>query len=417
MPNSYLIVNAEVFDGTGSPSAPAEVLVEGDRIVAVESHVDDARRQDAQIIDGRGATLMPGLIDGHTHLGFGSTVEHTSPRTEPDEEKVLLIAHCGRVMLDHGFTSVYSGGNRMPQAEVSARKAFAEGWMPGPRLLATSWEGSAGLVSPGHYDFPGIENRPSDPESISQFVHAMADIGVNMVKLSLSGESAVVAGTSRVLQFTDEEVAAAAEAAQQRGVWLTAHAHSAEAIQLALKYGVRAIYHVTFADDETIDLMIEAKDRIFVAPTPGIIYALLHDEEHPPTEGMETQETHDSVRQVVPKLHAGGVRLVPGGDYGFAVNPIGKNARDLQLFVEWFGFTPHEALRAATQYGGQLMNMGDELGLVRPGYIADLLLVDGDPTSDVTLLQNKDNLAMIMTGGSLYKIDPSRRTTAVAVGA
>src|SRR6266545_3138630 len=189
---SYLIVNASIFDGTGLPAAPAEVLVEGNRIAVVAAQVPADRAHGAEVIDGRGAVLMPGLVDGHTHLGFGSTVEHISDRREPDEEKTLLIAHCGRVMLDHGFTSCYSGGNRMPQAEVAARKAFAEGWMPGPRLRATSWEGSAGMVSPGHYDFPGIENRASDPDSIRGFVNAMADLGVDIVKLSLTGESAVV---------------------------------------------------------------------------------------------------------------------------------------------------------------------------------------------------------------------------------
>ena len=412
---SYLILNARVFDGTGAPIQPAEILIEGERITAVADHIGEDRRAGAEVIDGSGATVMPGMIDGHTHLGFGSTVEHLSNRREPEEEKVLLIAHCARVMLDHGFTSAYSGGNRMPRAEVSVRKAIAEGWMPGPRLRATSWEGSAGMVTPGVYDFPGIEARPSDPEGVRQFVHAMADLGVDIVKLSLTGESAVVPGTSRDLQFTEEEVSAAAEAARERGVWLTAHAHSSEAILMALKHGVRAIYHVTFADDETIAALVEARDRVFVAPTPGIIYAHLNDPDHPATEGMEVEATFENICRVAPQLHARGVRLVPGGDYGFGFNPIGKNARDLQLFVEWFGLTPAEALRCATEFGGQIMNMGDQLGLVRPGYLADLLIVDGDPTADITILQDPANLSMIMQGGKLHKLDASRRRTPVSV--
>jgi len=413
---SYLIVNASIFDGTGLPAAPAEVLVEGNRIAVVAAQVPADRAHGAEVIDGRGAVLMPGLVDGHTHLGFGSTVEHISDRREPDEEKTLLIAHCGRVMLDHGFTSCYSGGNRMPQAEVAARKAFAEGWMPGPRLRATSWEGSAGMVSPGHYDFPGIENRASDPDSIRGFVNAMADLGVDIVKLSLTGESAVVAGTSRIMQFTEEEVAAAAETAKARGVWLTAHAHSAEAISLAVRYGVRVVYHATFADSAAIDALVEARDRVFVAPTPGIIWAHLHDEEHPPTEGMETRETFESVCRVAPELHKRGVRLVTGGDYGFALNPVGRNARDLRLFVEWFGMTPAEALRCATQNGGEIMGMGDELGLVRDGYLADLLLVDGDPTVDISLMEDPSNFSLIMRDGRIHKLEPSRRVTSATTG-
>ncbi|MFT4083479.1 MAG: amidohydrolase family protein [Nocardioides sp.] len=404
--SSHLIVGARIFDGSGSPTVAGEVLVDGNRIVAVGDRL--AAPAEAEVIDGAGAVLMPGLVDGHTHLGFGSSVEHTSTRFEPDEEKVLLVAHCARVMLDHGFTSCYSGGNRMPASEVAARKAFAEGWLPGPRLRAASWEGSAGMVSPGHYDFPGIEGRESDPGSVRDFVHAMADLGVDIVKVSLTGESAVVGGTSRVMQFTEEEIEAAATAAAERGVWLTAHAHSAEAVRLAVQYGVRAIYHATFSDDEAIEALVEARDRVFVAPTPGIIWAHLHDEEHPPTPEMETYETQASIARVAPELHKRGVRMVIGGDYGFPINPIGRNARDLRLFVEWFGLTPAEALRCACEYGGQLMEQ--QVGLVREGYLADLLLVEGDPTEDVTLLEDPANLAMIMSDGRLHKIDPARRT-------
>ncbi|MEV6344239.1 amidohydrolase family protein [Actinoplanes sp. NPDC051851] len=402
---SYLITNARVFDGSGAPAEHADVLVENDRIIMVADRIETG--PDTRVIDGAGCVLTPGLIDGHAHLGFGSSVEHVSDRTEPDEEKVLLTAHCGRVLLDHGFTSAYSGGNRLPGAEVAVRKAFAEGWMPGPRFRAASWEGSAGMVSPGQYDFPGTDVRPSDPQSVADFVSAMADRGVDIVKLSLTGESAVVEGTSRVLQFHPEELAAAAATARERGVWLTAHAHSAEAITMAVEHGIRAIYHATFADQTAIDALAAARDRVFVAPTPGIIWAHLHDMEHPPTEGMETQETFESICRVAPELHKRGVRLVIGGDYGFGFNPIGRNARDLRLFVEWFGLSPAEALRCATEFGGQLMGLGDELGLIRPGYLADLLLVRGDPTTDITLMQDPANFALIMAGGRVHKLDPS----------
>jgi imidazolonepropionase-like amidohydrolase len=118
----------------------------------------------------------------------------------------------------------------------------------------------------------------------------------------------------------------------------------------------------------------------------------------------------ESVKAVVPELKARGVRLVPGGDYGFSFNPVGKNARDLQLFVDWFGFTPAEALHCATAVGGELMGMGDELGLIREGYLADLLLVDGDPLEDISILQDAGRLAAIVTGGRFHKLAADRRT-------
>ncbi|HWC84655.1 MAG TPA: amidohydrolase family protein [Pseudonocardiaceae bacterium] len=403
MTDSTLFTEVRVFDGTGADPFPAEVLVRGNRIIDVAPNIAADQRSGATVIDGGGGTLIPGLVDSHTHLGFGSTIEHRSPRTEPDEEKCLLVAHAGRVLLDSGFTSAYSGGNRLPKTEIAARKAWAEGWLPGPRLRAASWEGSAGMVEPGVYDFPGIEGRASDPESIRRFVSEMADLGVDIVKLSLSGESAVVRGTSRIVQFTEEEVAAAAETARERGVWLTAHAHAAESIKMAVRNGIRAIYHCTFADEEALDMLEAARDRLFVAPTPGIIYANLYEAGGEPEAGMEVEATAASVRAVVPELVRRGVRVVPGGDYGFGWNPVGRNARDLQLFVEWFGFTPAQALRAATQLGGQVMNLADELGLIRPGYLADLVLVDGDPLADISIMADQNRLVTIMKDGRLHK--------------
>ncbi|MEU6199818.1 amidohydrolase family protein [Streptomyces sp. NPDC047061] len=401
---STLFTDVHVFDGTGRDPFPAQVLVEGNRVTAVAERIPRDRTAGARVIDGGGGTLLPGLVDAHTHLGFGSTVEHLSRRRdEPAEEKALLVAHAGRVLLDHGITSAYSGGNRLPGTEVAARKAFAEGWMPGPRLKAASWEGSAGMVEPGVYDFPGVDGRASDPGSVARFVADMAELGVDIVKLSLSGESAVVQGTSRVVQFTDEEVAAAAHTAEKHGVWLTAHAHAAESVKMAVRHGIRAVYHCTFADEEALDLLRAARDRIFVAPTPGIIHANLHEAGSEPEPGMEVEATRDAVCAVVPELVARGVRVVPGGDYGFAWNPVGRNLRDLELFVDWFGFTPAEALRAATGYGGQVMGMGEELGLVREGYLADLVLVDGDPLADIRILQDRDRLRVIMKDGVLHK--------------
>ena len=405
-----LFTNVLVFDGTGSDTFAAEVLVVDNRIQVIADHVSESQRREADtIIDGEGCVLMPGMTDGHAHLGFGSTLEHRSlTRQEPEPEKAMMLAHAGRVMLDHGFTSCYSGGNRLPHHEVAARKAWSEGWMPGPRYRAASWEGSAGMVEPGVYDFSGIDARESDVEGVVAFVESMADIGVDIIKMSLSGESAVVHGTSRILQFSEEEVAAASEAAQRRGVWLTGHAHASESIKQAVRNNYRMIYHCTFPDEEALDMLEANRDRLFVAPTPGIVHYHLKEDDKVDMDGMEVMDTYESLLKVVPELHRRGIRLLIGGDYGFSFNPVGLNARDLQLFVEWFGLTPAEALRSATMYGGQAMGMGEELGLVRHGYLADLLLVEGNPLEDVTILQKPEHLKVIMKNGELYKADHER---------
>ncbi len=420
-----LILDAQVFDGTGSSPRKADVLVDGNRIIRVAEHIDPTDCDGAQIIAAAGATLMPGLIDGHTHLGLGSTVEHKSNRTEPEEEQALIISHNARVMLDHGYTSIYSGGNRRPRVEVALRKAVGEGWMPGPRIRATSWEvsaatmqtASAHISSVSSTQHVNVEDREPITDKIRAFVHEMADVGVDVIKMPISGESALVEYSSRLLEFKEEEVAAAGEVARERGLWLTAHAHSSEAIQMALRHGFRVIYHATYMDDETVAALAAVKDKVFIAPSPGSFW-MMFNMGAAPSEGMEAEIGKASLLEVVPKLIAAGIRLVPGSDYGLPVSPIGQNARDLELFVDWFGMTPAETLRCATENGGYLMGMGDELGLVREGYLADLLLVEGDPTADIKILQDTARLSMIMRDGQFHKRPSERlRTRDLAIAA
>jgi imidazolonepropionase-like amidohydrolase len=178
-------------------------------------------------------------------------------------------------------------------------------------------------------------------------------------------------------------------------------------VRLALRNNFRCIYHCDYAEGETIDLLEEAKDRIFLAPAIGNIYTTAYEGE-PWGITKEVATEWDAYRmlelssQLYTELRKRGLRVCIGGDYGFAWNPIGTNARDLEHFVNLYGYTPQEALRAATQYGGPIMAM-DDLGLVKEGFLADLLLVAGDPTADVRILQDKENLLMIMKDGWYHK--------------
>ena len=399
-----VFTNVRVFDGSGSAPFAAELRVDGRRITAIGQSVS---HDNARVIDGRGGVLMPGLTEAHAHLTWPTSVEKFVPGMSlPPEELTLTAARNARILLDHGFTSAYSAGALGKRIEPALKDMIDSGGMPGPRLIASSvereppMEGS--LLDPGKVDEHG-----AGPANVAAFVKGCKDIGAKAVKFLISGESALKPGASLELLYTEEELMAAGAAAREHDLWLTGHAHAADAVKLGLKAGFRVLYHCTYADEEALDMLEAAKDEVFVAPSIGIIQATL-DATPPPHFDMTHMKQDaalvlETQKKLVPELRRRGVRLLPGGDYGFPFNPNGRNARDLELWVQHFGYTPAEALHAATALGGQIMGMGDELGQLKEGFLADLLLVDGDPTENVAILQNKHHLKAIMKDGRFHK--------------
>lgn len=408
-----LFTNVSIFDGTGAAVFPGQVMVEGNRIARVAKGADRVDAAGAEVIDGGGATLMPGLTEAHAHLSFPSSTDRIIRAMRlPAEEHLLITAYNARKLLDCGFTSAYSAGSLGARFEIALRKEIDGGWLPGPRLRASSVEKApnANVGNPQSHD--GAHN--DGPEGIRRYVRSMAEDGVDSIKFLLSGDEGFEPGGSQILTYTDEEAAAAGDEARRCGVWLACHAQAAEAVKMAVRHGFRSIYHCSYADDEALDLLESKKDEIFVAPAPGLLYARMHEAEEfgidrAAAQRMGAVSGLELMQTLYPKMRSRGIRVLPGGDYGFPYNPIGKNARDLELFVKLFGYSPIETLVAATKHGGELMGMSDELGLVRERYLADLLLVKGDPTRDVTLLQDQGNLLMIMQNGAFHKTPDQSR--------
>src|SRR5271170_7069444 len=403
-----LFVNANIFDGSGAAPFSGEVLVKGNRIAAMARQGEGPLpRENAEIIDASNATLMPGLIEAHAHLSWPSSLERFVPGMSlPPEDLLLNTARNARVLLDHGFTSAYSGGALGKTLEVSLKAQIDSGGMPGPRLVPSSVERSPPNES-AYLEAGDVAAHGRGPKAIRDYVKDCAACGVKIVKFLLSGESALKPGASMEVLYSEEEIRAAGEQARESGVWLTGHAHAAEAIKMGVRNGFRVLYHCTYADQEAIDMLAESRAEIFVAPTLGIVQATL-DAKPPPQFDMSHMKADAEVvlerqKKVAPELKRRGVRLLPGGDYGFPFNPNGRNARDLELFVRHLGYTPAEALTAATKLGGEIMDMGGELGLIKSGYLADLLLVAGDPTQNIAVLQLKENLRAIMKDGRFHK--------------
>lgn len=402
--------NVRIFDGSQMRQGMGAVRVEGQRIAEVSEGERRIQPQGGdRVIDGRGATLMPGLIEAHAHLSWPSSVERFVPGMAlPPEDLVLTTARNARILLDHGFTSAYSAGSLSKSVEVVLNAFITSGGMPGPRLVASSIEREPPTID--ELDPGKVAEHGRGPDAVRAFVKECAAIGAKSVKFLLSGEDALKPGASQQLMYTQEEANAAGEQARESGVWLACHAQASDAVKMGLRAGFRVLYHCTYADREALDMLEAKRDEIFIAPAIGIIQATL-DATPPPHFDMShmkksAAEVLELQKALVPELRRRGLRVLPGGDYGFPFNPNGRNARDLELFVQHLGYTPTEALSAATLLGGELMGMGDELGQVKQGFLADLLLVDGDPTQDVRLLQDRQRLRAIMKDGRFHK-DPA----------
>ncbi|MGW0661031.1 amidohydrolase family protein [Streptodolium elevatio] len=413
-------VGGLVFDGSGAPSVPGEVVVRGNRIESVRIGTRTEPEPGDRVVDCRGATVMPGMIESHAHLTFPSAVGHLDPSFNPPmdvsffhhmptpDEHLAIAERNARILLDHGFTGAYSAGSLTPvPTEVRLRDRIAAGKVPGPRMRAASFERDNNPVRMGP---DGPAPQATGPDAVREFVREQARIGFDSVKFLLSNDDVFFAGGSMVTQYGPDEAAAAGAQARESHVWLNCHAQSPDSIKLAVRNGFRSIYHCSYADAEAIDLLEEHRESVFLSPAVGIMWANVHEgAEFGIDEAMAAKmgsiASLDAMTRLYPELRKRGLRVLPGGDYGFPNNPIGRNARDLELFVSLFGHTPAEALRAATFYGGLLLDM--PVGLLTSGYLADAVVVRGDPTKDIALVQRPDNLLAIMRDGRFHKITES----------
>jgi imidazolonepropionase-like amidohydrolase len=412
--DSVLFTNVRILDGTLAHPVSGSVLVQGNRIRAVGRSTAPISASGATVIDGAGATLMPGMCEAHTHFSWNDAATLAAIQTMPLEEHVLWCAKVAARYLQAGFTSCVGAACAKPRLDVVIRNAINAGQIPGPRYLAASQEitvlGALGDETLPHLPFPEFSFgvNVSGAEEMRKAVRLFLKYGVDSIKLNLSGDNFTPQSPAETGWMTDAEVAAAMEETRMRGKRATAHARSAASVKQALRHGIDVIYHASFTDEETLDMLEAAKDRIFVAPGIAILYAMLHEAEpfgvtNAQAVAMGYQIEWDAAIESLKAMHKRGVRILPGGDYGFAFTPHCQNARDLEFFVKYLGFTPAEAIRCTTEYGGQIMMKPKELGLVREGYLADLLLVDGDPLANISILRDPKRLLAVMKDGLFAK--------------
>lgn len=411
-----LFTNVQIFDGTSRYLTPGEVLVQGNRVKAVAQPGEQLPRDGATLVDGGGSTLMPGLVNSHSHITYLNGPNLVDVVNMPIEEHVLATMHNAKLMLDCGFTALIGAASGKPRLEVVIKNEINAGKIPGPRMRASSPEltVTGGLADEGQLgrDVPSISIVCDGADNYRKLVRTLIREGCDIIKFNNSGDSfgypRAPAGDRNPM--TEKEVKAICETALNLGRRIAAHAHADSSVRQCIKYGVELIYHATFASDETIERLEKVKDKHWVSPAIAARYNTTYEASDwgITTEVAEAignkRELEEGIK-TMRKMHEAGIKVLPFGDYGFAWIPHGTDTRDFEHFVNLFGFAPWEVLRAATAYGGEAWagDTGEKLGQVKEGFLADIILIDGNPLLDLTLFQDRNNILAIMKDGHFHK--------------
>ncbi len=383
-----------IVDGRGRRYQRATSVVDNDRIIAVGDARDVKVPRGATKIDGRGMTLMPGLIDCHVHMGLGSESDVVRAIREEDPAFTLLkAAQFAQKTLAAGFTTVRDLGYR-DHSIFALVRAIESGLIPGPRILAV---GLAICMTGGHARFIG--RQADGPAEIVAAVREQLAAGAKAIKFIASG-GVLTHGTSpEAAQLTLEELKAGVEEARRADRRVAAHAHSAAGMKNAIRAGAHSIEHGTLLDNEAATFMIE--HDVFLVPT---LSALATTADHgiscgiPESVVNKAQAMRARHEASFKKAHQRGIRIAMGTDAGTPFNFHGENAQELERMVA-LGMTPMEAIQAATSQAALLLGIQDSVGTIEVGKCADLIVVEGNPLKHIGLLRRKDKIAGVMQAG------------------
>jgi imidazolonepropionase-like amidohydrolase len=300
------------------------------------------------------------------------------------------------------------------------RNAINAKRIPGPRLLASTPEvtvtGGLGDERLLHIYRESEAVVVDGPDAIRTYVRTMCREGCDIIKLTISGSPLLPNAPAGSTVMTEAEIEAAATTAKRFNKRLASHSHSSEAVQLSIKHGIELIHHCTLIDEQTMDMVVENRDRIFLGPAIGSMHNTMYEASEwgmtpEAVERSGMRLNFESAVRVYRALRKRGVRVVIGGDYGFAWTPHGTQARDLVHFVNYFGYSPEEALVCGTVIGAQAMRMEGRIGQIKPGFLADMIAVDGCPHQNVACLAEADRILMVMKDGEVFgpaTVDHSR---------
>lgn len=390
------------------------LLIDGDAVKAVGE--GSTPPPGAHVIDASDKVVMPGLIDCHVHF-TGSVSGGIQKFTERYEVRLIRSAlQETRALLMAGFTSVMDAGGLVG---LHVRNAIEEGLVIGPRVVSS---GRYIGITGGHGDthsLPldwvkegrpygwGMEGRIADGvEECTRAVREQLREGVDFIKILTSGGGGSLRDPPWVPEYGYEEIRAMTTEAHGWRRRVMAHCYNPEAIERSVEGGVDIIAHGNMADDKSIRLM---KDRgVTVVPTMAIYQAIADriasGGTHP--GGSRVPELYSTLYEDVRRLHDGGINIAMGTDTMGDPLPFGKNAKELQLYVDEVGLSPIEAIRIGTMNGAKAMGRAD-IGLIEPGMKADIIVLEKNPLDDIGCLQDESNVKLVLKNGAIYKNDLS----------
>jgi imidazolonepropionase-like amidohydrolase len=404
-----VITNGQIVDGTGAAPLPDGTVVLTDGVISYVGSATSAPEatSDAKIINANGGTIMPGLIEAHFHpTYFDVAALEDLDIKYPVEYVTLLASKNARLVLECGYTSARSGGSLF-NIDFWLKKGLEEDVILGPRLASSGREicGAAGLMDWNpefrKIGMEGLVLIVNGADEARAAVRKLVKDGIEWVKTYPTGDAAAPdINDHHTLCMTFEEMHAVVSTAHNHNLKVTGHCRATEGIKNALLAGYDTLEHGTFMDSETLDLLLERD----VAVVPALYFEQMSIERGPEF-GMSQavidghQETLDGGAESARMILEAGGRLGMGGDYGFAWNPHGDYAKELEFFVKFVGLKPLDVLKCATKTGAEILGRDHELGTLETGKLGDVLVVDGDPVSDISVLQRKEKFVAVIQGG------------------
>ncbi|MFI7189906.1 amidohydrolase family protein [Nocardia nova] len=414
MTERMLLTNGRILTCGGDPAErprAGSVLIEGDRIAEVSIGADIAVDPGAvRVVDLRGATVLPGLGDAHTHISWplDFVFDHAAVAAAPPARHILDVAAVAKTYLHSGYTLLIGAGATQPQDDLLIHDAVERGLIAGPRLIPCG----AMIAERGGLggEEGGLMEVVDGVRDIREVVARQCDSGVRSLKLFISGDGVVPEHPSEDVYMNDEMLSAAVEVADRYGAFVTVHARGAASVAMAARTGVRIIHHACFLDDEALTALEARRDDVWVCPGLHYLYAVVAGRAEQwgiTRDRVDASGYRDELRAQIDGLHklkAAGIPILSGGDFGHQWTRHGTYAAELQRYVELIDMSPIEAIHTATRNMGPAARL--DTGEIRSGLLADLIVVDGDPTVDITVLQDHSKLRTVIKGGDVAYIDP-----------